>query len=796
MILQATSNLSVPGIEEIDSLVAKVVQQVPSTISEQIEHNDIAINGVGLHSLIIGLFVIVFLGIVFWGINRRRVWKAAERALPVLFAATWVLGFVVYDVGMCTESRISLLRNAPMAIIHAFQMFLLESDVSAIHEPFHNNAWYMGFFSLSHFLAAFVSLVFVIKYFGFQITSSVSRFFASHSFKQKERDVLYLFWGMNEQSYLLAKSIQKFHAEDEKGKNQSYRLMVIRTNHDNEERVVQNGIDRMFNVLSLGGKDLRHLEELSREKHFYTTSTYRDLSKLEAPTEKSNIFDELRLKSVMRFIDRTSYELHIFCLSDDENENLHTVSVLKEGARVANRDLNTTFYCHARKYRAGSSIENSLDSERIRVRIIDSARMVIDTLKLFGDDSDMPVHYVDLNNEGASLSSFNALIVGFGEAGRDALRFLYEYSALVYSQEQADDEVQRLPFCCHVVDSRMDSIAPQFLARYNRTNLGGNISFHSADYRSTEFQNTLSEILPTLNYVVITIHDDEEGISLATRILQQAIQTGKDMRKFRIYVRSYSREKQKQLQNICDHFNRQAYAEFLRQTGQKCTNQEAWKDLYIKLLGKTDDIYSYQMIVSDEITRKAAHFYYVYDRKRATNDDAQAMKAWKLRRKKEVEKDFFATELNNGLSFATINKIRRMEEQDLENAFHQRTKLYILRHVLGEEALQQLAQDIENGKITRQEKTLTYRTKDGRLLSENLSSLLLVLAKTEHLRWNASHEMLGYVHGETKDETRLTHNCLLPWSELESDATKSYDLDVVDTTLRLYTEEFHLKESI
>ena len=46
----------------------------------------------------------------------------------LLFGAVWLAGFIVYDVGMCTGNYISLLTNAPLAIIYAFKIFIFDSD--------------------------------------------------------------------------------------------------------------------------------------------------------------------------------------------------------------------------------------------------------------------------------------------------------------------------------------------------------------------------------------------------------------------------------------------------------------------------------------------------------------------------------------------------------------------------------------------------------------------------------------------------------------------------------------------
>ena len=66
-----------------------------------------------------------------------------------------------------------------------------------------------------------------------------------------------------------------------------------------------------------------------------------------------------------------------------------------------------------------------------------------------------------------------------------------------------------------------------------------------------------------------------------------------------------------------------------------------------------------------------------------------------------------------------------------------------------------------------------------------MTRVLDVLAQTEHLRWNASHEILGYQdkgNEKYKDEARLYHGCIKEWEAL-SDKIKSFDYNVVDVSL-------------
>ena len=71
---------------------------------------------------------------------------------------------------------------------------------------------------------------------------------------------------------------------------------------------------------------------------------------------------------------------------------------------------------------------------------------------------------------------------------------------------------------------------------------------------------------------------------------------------------------------------------------------------------------------------------------------------------------------------------------------------------------------------------------------------MTTLAQMEHLRWNASHEMLGYVWGEKKEEAYSEHGCLTDWDGLLSDEIRGYDYDVVDRSFRLADEEAERKQ--
>ena len=96
-----------------------------------------------------------------------------------------------------------------------------------------------------------------------------------------------------------------------------------------------------------------------------------------------------------------------------------------------------------------------------------------------------------------------------------------------------------------------------------------------------------------------------------------------------------------------------------------------------------------------------------------------------------------------------IQNLRRMESQDFANALHIETKKYL----------------------------------------KSYGATPLRLAQTEHLRWEAAHEIMGYSsycpNGKSKDILHYGHSNMVPWKELDGDS-REYDFL---TFSELYSKE-------
>lgn len=758
-----------------------------------------------VHSSVIGVLVaLLSLGILYI-LGRKKSFRGRNLMLP--FTLTWLAGFIVYDVGMYTGNHWSLISNMPMAVIHAFKMFILESDISEVQSGFHRSWIFMSFYSLAHFSAAAISLWFVIEHFGFNIVASI-KCFLNTTFFTGTKDNVYVFWGVNDATYHMAKSINAHHEKN----GGTYRIIIIRSGKDAEVKQTANGLERLFHFLSLNNKEIDNIRDI---KACLTTSTFVSLSDLnvQALGENPDIFRSLGLKTVSRIISKkTKGGVFVFFLSDNESTNIKSVTYLRQDNTLQKiaKNRQVKFFCHARYNSINRVIEDIDITNMIETRIIDTSHMSIECLKR--ESRYQPVSFVDINpDDGTVDSPLTSLIVGFGETGRDALRFLYEFGAFVDSNTG-----KRSVFNCHIVDKQLGSIegalintCPRIFESRNTADDSLLVKRHMIDYASDAFFNDLlAKLADKLNYIVIAIGNDDAGMTLAVRIMKYLMRNGRNFDKLRIFVRSYKSSQYSHMSKIAKHYNE---------------NEER-----IVLFGNEEQLYSYGMVVEDNFEKRGKEYYEAY---RSLNPGHDEDGTWEQRRRKLLglaklhktgRKDpctgcniFEEEPINNPgpTPLNSIQKLRRKEAQDKANALHEATKMRIIEHVIPK-WLSELVPALFNFTNTGEQTIITVKRAHHHdrtpknveylELSTKQRALMENLAKLEHLRWNASHEILGYRTTPTEipdgqrgcDETRMTHNCLVDWDELDKESDrikyiddyKIYDYSVVETTINIYRE--------
>ncbi len=516
-------------------------------------------------------------------------------------------------------------------------------------------------------------------------------------------------------------------------------------------------------------------------------------------------------------------EVHFFFMSDDRDKNVLHSKILSKflNQDIDTKELHKTIHCLSRKDGVTSIIEDSCSNPdlHIEVKIVDDANLSIQLLKK--DKESHPINFVDidtLNNYGAIKSSFTSLIVGFGETGRDALRFIYEFAAFI---DSASTIPQRSPFKAYIVDENMKNLKghfisnnPYIVSKINIEHNNGNlVEFCDYNDKSQQFYELLKEIAANLNYVVVAVGDDEANITLAVNILKMVRRYRRNLNHFRIFVRAYENSSFSHLKSIADRYNLTLSTELV----DNCS--------VIKIFGSEKDIYTYDTIISDELNKEAEQYFDAY--KIEYNKTPVGLQypntSWADRRKEALA----------SLRQDKIDDLRRKEFQDRENALHKYTKFKILESVIldnikhkSKDREKIIISFIENffklDSITNRYREEIYNTPIEGIkyngvakLYEFASILISNIAITEHLRWNASHEMLGYCYfdGCKKDTIKMTHNCLVPWDRLplimiasggtikenaeHSELVRLYDYLVVETSFRQILSELNRKgESI
>lgn len=738
--------------------------------------------------VLLAIAMVLFL-MVFNRYGKGNKMNVPGKVLTTSFVLVWLAGFVIYDVGMyIVHSPLSLFANIPMAVVHAFEMFLLESDVAAIHAQFHDNWIFMGAFSLVHLLAAVITLIFVLKHFGFNIIAGFRMLFEAYIMRKKSET--FVFWGLNDASYLMARSIREhFNAIGKK----DYRIIVVRTHNDGDATSVKNGMERLFNFLSLNNNEL----ELLRELDCLTTSTYYDLINLSVgETDENGNCDILRrhlgLNQLARIIRcKTSDRVHLFFLTDVDDDNIQAVGNLKRDLTVikaADAGVRQIFYCKARYNSVHRVIEDELTHDKVIVKVVDPSHISVEILKQ--DVRLHPASFVKIEPDATVSSDFNALVVGFGEVGYDTVRFLYEFGAFVRSGSD-DVRVDRSGFHCDVIDKDVKKLAGLFAVnapavshkmKYDDENYddAAPITLHDMDIHSVQFYDYIEHIIRSLNYVVIALNDDEQNVSLAVRIFRLAMRYRKDLSNFRILAR-VRRDDGNHLLRLTEHYNRLWAAECNSDVSSRHLHQRtvAIGDECLEpitLFGMQSMTYTWDNIVSDRLKMEAIKFKEKYDQSIAAMNTKATPLDWEAERRDLMQlndeyKGFSPT-------YSGVMRLRRIQRQNMENCFHQYTKLLLASTALGPEKMKLLKH------LTRKENEIVYQW-NQHAPDDSVTRVLQVLSQTEHLRWVASHEILGYREDgseDFKDETRLLHGCLKPWNQLSS-WVQSYDYNVVDVSL-------------
>lgn len=668
--------------------------------------------------------------------------KGKGRSLLIIFAIiVFIVGYIIYWIGFNISEyedgydglRDSMIAHYILPAISSLEMFVLQSDIQIIGEEYQDNGWYMLFFVLIHVFAACISCIVALNYIGVKFYSwfrwNWIRFCTSKCIRLKTMPEIHVFFNINDASRLLASDIRK-------AKGHEKDLIVFVDCQELNDNNKQLSIATIFNLYSARKEMLQIAKDMGAIVKRIYTPIYE--------IQDNNVCNTLNLEWAIKRGNQCKF----YFLNENENENIMSAIKLQEDQIYSIEKVDkmkSKIYCHASRESAnrvfGYNAKNGIEIE-----LIDSSFLSIVELK--ADVKYHPVSYITYNTETAlATSPFHAMIVGFGETGQEALKFLYEYGQFIYDNDSDESD-----FHCSIFDCDLQQIKPRFEIRHPAIKKHSRLfSWFSCDYRDNKFWDETGKILNDINYIVISTGNDDNNIALAVDLYEYALLHRKDgLQHFAIFVRVY-------------RANKEAHMEAVLQ----CADNGK-----IHIFGKKEDIYKVKYIWRHKQEKEAKDFYTEYAKLEAYYKEEEYT-TWEKRHKDAIDSGDPAKYLD----------VLRKESQDYSNTYHKFTK-----RILGAK--------LNSNEINKEEfKSLLNSKEIVKNAYKGKSLPYINLSRLEHKRWNAAHEMMGYetmtvdeFEAQETDKTcqilKKKHVCLVDWNEL-SNLPLKYDVRPYDTLVVL-----------
>ena len=605
-----------------------------------------------------------------------------------------------------------------LSIFHSLELFVFQTHffdngyqefLFGINSFKPGIAWLVYIFVITFILAILTSIALLIK--------AINRRKAGRSWlvanKDKAKNVHMFFLG-GELSDSLAEDILKIHPDQP-------RLLIDYP--DPEESYM----------------DLSIWEKIQR---LFKSRTEEDLGPFNAivyshiplnEVRGKDICQQMNLKDLDTFLKNPSCKVYL--LSDDESKNLRCAEILY------NDGCTAEIFCRACREGVNRMYEEAMTkTPSMNVHLVDSSYLAVRNIKNCPEL--LPVNYVDKGvdenglREGWVSSAFNAMILGFGETGREVLGFLFEHGAFV------DKDFKKSPFSCVAVDRQMGLIEQAYGKSFPGMNETVGITFEQGEIGGNDFWEKMAQRIQALNYIVVCMGDDRINLRTAVDLVQFAYRQGKDLSKD--FVILIAQETPSHLDDVTlRHYN----------TIDQYHN-------CIHTFGYKRDVWTYDNMTNESLKARARNYFASYMRASGIEDDPQ--KLWD-----EREEVIISTN-----DYALHAKRVRQRSQDFANCFHISTKLALI----GSEVYDH-RHDIAQCIPPDYTKANTHYTGND----EHVERVLHYLAVQEHIRWEASHVALGYTPGPRTDEVMKTHECIKSYNEL-SPEVQHYDYLVIKTT--------------
>lgn len=732
------------------------------------------------------LAVILLVILALFVISKRNVRKHIINHLMKYAIIVFGAGVVLYSCGFWYEGSkgnivACLLRSATASM----EMFVSESELIEVREACKEDVIYMLLFAVTHFLAICVSAAFIIHLLGTRLKSYV--FMRCPWSKKKE---LFVFFDLSQESLSLAKDIHRTR------KSKDYQIIFVKTPME------ESHLERFSfsHILSFADNRNETIEQLT-EIGAYLTYSRKSVSIEIAENEWNETVGQNTLRHyIQRCANTEKYKTHFFCLSPNEDNNINTAVAL---SKRYSDDKKYSVYCRANHDSITESFAN------LNLKFIDSASLAVMELKKKVEYQ--PVSFVKPDTKTAvATTPFRSMIIGFGETGFEVFRFLYEFSSFVGKDSKEN------PFHCDIIDPKAKQLENSLYLHCpgleEKANKDGAhiILFHEGTIENN--RNIVKKLIDSVDYIVVCTDNEKENLSIGITLLNLAYKYRSNLEKLAIFIGINDNREYKKAQEI---------AKFYNESGKKDKKENLYEFTLVPF-GSKKQLFTYNNIIDEDVLNKAKEFYFEYQKTSNLLDTKEAYKC-AVNKKKEWEKRREEKKQNVDKGLWNKNELTQKEAQDMANAWHIQTKLYLVgaccyckdkeykcvakeRHaqLYGciDFVMQKLLARMEKAR-ERDEKfkkshefilaQIAEYERENNVPTGEYCTLFENLAKCEHMRWDASNRLLGYrtfknATSNDKHYLQKKHACMMPYEELLANEvlrdTIKYDYNTILVSMK------------
>lgn len=675
-------------------------------------------------------------------INRKRLFREFDRFIRRTALLVFLSGFVIYFIGFRSGhetigTQLSWYASFFRPLLSSMEMFAFHSDLIEVGEPCHHSMVYMTIFSVIHVAAAAVSFAVAINYLGVRFRSAWR--WKKLSFRKQFKGDVHVFFGINEVSLGLANDIHKHKKEDT--------IIFINAPEDSSSQGML-GFASIFNVFSFRREIMAEIDRMQG----IIRQTRVPIQFLEG----NDVIHQLGLDMVF---NKTKAFIGLYLLYEDQLQNLaKNIKLRGDVYFKGNMAKKSYIFCRATsgKLNGGTAFEYN-SRYGVETILVDAAQLAIKTMMCKTETH--PANYIDFDfHKGLAKTAFHCMIIGFGETGQEAFKFLYEHGQFIYP-----DSFKGKHIIFHIVDPKAEQKKGFFEMRYpclceknNFSTLGVEIQWHNHSAGDGRFWDLMKEIKDDLNYVMIATGSDNRNIAISYDLGEYALRWRKRrLDKFAIVVRSYNQ------------INESRYDEL----AQLCIDEENPQQV-VHVIGKMSESFTHQYVWKNFLEKDAAVFASTFHNNFGKDfadiqieSNEKAFLYWWNRH---------ASAKGNPVEYANL---KRIETQDFSNTFH----IYAKLKSIGILDRKEDKVGLENLQLLKSCKTL-----------QDLEKLPFfnALLRMEHHRCLASHECLGYTPMtlEEFEEAGRQNECdvirhkslnLVAWDELDSRPAPAWLLKII-----------------